>query len=92
VFLFVAAKNQQCCINISGGYMEQGYLLNDAAKRAGVRGYQIAYALSQGYLPEPKQWFNRQRIFTDEDIARIKEYFANRPKRGKPSLAEKEVR
>lgn len=72
--------------------MNNGYLLNDAAKRAGVRGYQIAYAITQGYLPEPKQWFNRQRIFTEEDIARIKEYFANRPKRGKPTLAEKEVR
>lgn len=72
--------------------MNKGYLLNDAAKRAGVRGYQVAYAISQGYLPEPQQWFNRQRVFTDEDIARIKEYFAARPKRGKPSLAEKEVR
>lgn len=71
--------------------MTEGYLLNDAAKRAGVRGYQVAYAISQGYLPEPKQWFNRQRVFTDEDIARIREYFAARPKRGKPSMAEKEV-
>ena len=72
--------------------MNNGYLLNDAAKRAGVRGYQIAYAITQGYLPQPKQTFNRQRVFTDEDIARIREYFANRPRRGKPSLAEKEVR
>ena len=70
--------------------MNEGYLLNDAAKRAGVRGYQVAYAIAQGYLPEPTQWFNRQRVFTDADIARIKEYFATRPKRGKPSLAGKD--
>ena len=72
--------------------MNEGYLLNDAAKRAGVRGYQIAYAISQGYLPEPEQWFNRQRVFTDDDIARIKEYFATRPKRGFPGVASKGVK
>ena len=72
--------------------MNEGYLLNDAAKRAGVRGYQIAYAISQGYLPEPQQWFNRQRVFTDQDIARIKEYFATRPKRGFPGVARKEAK
>ena len=71
--------------------MNEGYLLNDAAKRAGVRGYQIAYALSQGYLPEPQQWFNRQRVFTDEDVARIKQYFATRPKRGFPGIPRREA-
>ena len=71
--------------------MTQGYLLNDAAKRAGVRGYQVAYAITQGYLPEPQQWFNRQRIFTDQDIVRIKEYFATRPKRGCPGIPRREA-
>lgn len=70
----------------------KGYLLNAAARRAGVRGYQIAYAISQGYLPEPAQWFNRQRVFTAEDITRIREYFAARPKRGRPSGAGEEGR
>ena len=69
--------------------MTEGYLLNDAARRAGVRSYQLAYAISQGYLPEPAQWFNRQRVFSDEDIVRIKQYFATRPKRGCPSRAGK---
>ncbi len=71
--------------------MTNGYLLNDAAKRAGVRGYQVAYAISQGYLPEPEQTFNRQRVFTDEDIARIREYFATRPKRGCPGIPRLEA-
>jgi DNA-binding transcriptional MerR regulator len=69
--------------------MTNGYLLNDAARLAGVRGYQIAYAIRQGYLPEPQQWFNRQRVFTDEDVARIKAYFADRPKRGFPGVDRK---
>lgn len=70
--------------------MNQGYLLNAAAKRAGVRGYQVAYAITQGYLQEPTQTFNRQRVFTDEDVARIKDYFTTRPKRGFPGVARKE--
>jgi len=71
--------------------MYNGYLLNDAARRAGVRGYQVAYAISQGHLPEVQQWFNRQRIFTDEDIGRIKQYFSTRPKRGCPGIPRREV-
>lgn len=71
--------------------MTQGYLLNDAAKRAGVRGYQVAYAITQGHLPEVENWLNHQRIFTDKDIARIKEYFATRPKRGCPGIPRREA-
>ncbi len=62
--------------------MPNAYLLHQAASLAGVRGYRIAYAISQGYLPEPKERFNRQRVFTDEDIARIRTYFADRQPRG----------
>lgn len=69
----------------------EGYLLGDAAKRAGVRSYQVAYAISQGYLPETENWFNRQRVFTDADVARIKEYFATRPKRGCPGIPRREA-
>lgn len=65
--------------------MNNHYLLNEAAKLVGVRGYQIAYAIQQGYLPEPEMRLTHQRIFTDQDIVRIREYFANKPtSRGKP--------
>lgn len=70
--------------------MKRKMLLNEAAKAAGYRSYQVAYAISQGHIPEVKEWINRQRIFTDEDVARIKEYFATRPKRGCPSRARKD--
>lgn len=59
--------------------MPNQYLLHQAAALVGVRGWRIAYAISQGYLPEPAQRFNHQRVFTDEDIARIRAYFANKP-------------
>ena len=61
--------------------MENKYLLNEAAKLAGVRGYQIAYAITQRYIDAPKETINRQRIFLDEDVARIKQYFANRDRK-----------
>lgn len=65
--------------------MKNHYLLNQAAKLVGVRGYQIAYAIQQGYLPEPELRLTHQRIFSDADITRIREYFANKPtSRGKP--------
>ncbi|MGE3408659.1 MAG: MerR family transcriptional regulator [Pirellulales bacterium] len=66
--------------------MNNHYLLNEAAKLVGVRGYQIAYAIQQGYLPEPEMRLTHQRIFTDQDIVRIREYFATKSSnRGKPS-------
>ena len=61
--------------------MENKYLLNEAARKIGVRGYQIAYAITQGYIDPPKETINRQRIFLDEDVARIKQYFANRDRK-----------
>ncbi len=65
--------------------MKNHYLLNEAAKLVGVRGYQIAYAIQQGYLPEPELRLTHQRIFSDEDIARIRGYFATKStNRGKP--------
>lgn len=62
--------------------MKDQYLLHQAAALVGVRGWRIAYAISQGYLPEPEQRFNHQRVFTNQDIERIRAYFATKPKRG----------
>lgn len=71
--------------------MKNHFLLNETAKMVGVRGYQIAYAISQGYLPEPKQRLNHQRLFTLQDIDRIRKYFANKPSKpnkGRPPRAK----
>ena len=65
--------------------MTNQYLLNETAKIVGVRGYQIAYAIQQGYLPEPELRLTHQRIFTDADIVRIREYFAKKSNKGRPA-------
>ena len=70
--------------------MNNQFLLNEAAKIAGVRGYQIAYAIQQGYLPEPKLRINHQRIFTPADIIRIREYFKQKTNKGRPAKEEHE--
>ncbi len=62
--------------------MKNHYLLNQAAKKVGVRSYQIAYAITQGYLPEPELRVSHQRLFTEKDVERIRTYFTNRSKRG----------
>ena len=64
--------------------MNNQYMLNETAKIVGCRGYQIAYAIQQGYLPEPALRLAHQRIFTDSDIVRIREYFAAKSNKGRP--------
>ena len=64
--------------------MTNQYLLNEAAKIVGVRGYQIAYALTQQYLEEPELRMGNQRLFTDADIERIRIYFKNKTNKGRP--------
>ncbi len=61
------------------------YLLNEAAKLIGVRGYRISYAIQQGFLPEPTQRLTHQRIFTDEDIILMRDYFAKKSNKGRPA-------
>jgi DNA-binding transcriptional MerR regulator len=62
--------------------MKKHYLLNEAAKLVGVSGYRISYAITNGQLPEPEERLNNHRLFTAEDIARIKKHFAEKPLRG----------
>lgn len=63
--------------------MTNQYHLNEAAKLVGVRGWRISYAISQGYLPDVQR-LSHQRIFTDSDIVRIREYFSNKSNKGRP--------
>ncbi len=63
--------------------MNNQYHLNEAAKLVGVRGWRISYAISQGYLPDVLR-LSHQRIFTDADIVRIREYFAAKTNKGRP--------
>jgi len=56
--------------------MNENYLLNDVAKRLGVRHYRIAYALTVGLVPEPETpRIANKRIFCDKDIRRLAAHF-----------------
>ena len=64
------------------------YLLNEAAKHVSetVRcmPYQIAYLITIGVLEEPALRINNKRIFTNQDVERIREVFVERATKPKP--------
>ena len=64
--------------------MKKQYMIREAARIVDVRDFRIAYAIDQGYLPEPPRIGN-QRIFNDEDIERIRQYFASKSNKGRPA-------
>jgi DNA-binding transcriptional MerR regulator len=55
--------------------MKEHYLLNEVARLIGCKGYQIQYLISNGKIEEPKLRINNKRVFTPEDVARIREIF-----------------
>ena len=55
--------------------MKEHLLLNDVARLLGVKGYQISYALTNGLVEEPELRISNKRIFQQEDIERLAEYF-----------------
>jgi len=63
-----------------------GYTLGEVGKMTRVRPATIDYHLTLGCLPEPEK-VGRIRVFTDEDVARIREYFAGRKKWGRTTAA-----
>ena len=58
------------------------YLLNDVARLMKKRPHQITYAITSGLLPEPEMRIGGRRVFLDEDIQRIAQYFGVRVKKG----------
>ncbi len=54
------------------------YLLNEVARLVGTKGHRIGYAIANRHLPEPEERLNNHRLFTVEDIERIKKYFAKK--------------
>jgi hypothetical protein len=53
----------------------QHYLLNDVARRLGVKYYRIAYALAAGLVEEPETRIAGKRIFYGKDVRRLAAYF-----------------
>jgi DNA-binding transcriptional MerR regulator len=61
---------------------QEHYLLNEVARLVGCKGYQIAYLISNGKVEEPKLRINNKRVFTPEDVTRIREVFkAKKPRK-----------
>ena len=58
--------------------MATRYLISEVARILKVRIHKIVYAVTQGMVPEPKERFNRTRVFKDEDVQRLREYFQSR--------------
>jgi DNA-binding transcriptional MerR regulator len=64
--------------------MSKMYLLSDVARLMRKRPHQITYAITSGLLPEPKVRMGGRRVFQDEDIERIAQYFGIRLKKEAP--------
>ncbi len=52
---------------------QQHYILHQVARTVGRKPYQIAYMISNGELDEPKLRIGNRRIFTHDEVVRIKE-------------------
>jgi DNA-binding transcriptional MerR regulator len=56
---------------------EKYYTLTDVAQHVGKAKHKLQYLLSQGLLGQPPR-FNNQRMFTMQDIQKIREYYRQR--------------
>jgi DNA-binding transcriptional MerR regulator len=64
------------------------YSLNEVSKIVGVKAHRIAYAISNGYLPEPAQRVTNRRLFSTADLQAAMIYFAKRSNLGRPPAKE----
>jgi hypothetical protein len=67
---------------------QQHYILHEVARAVGRKPYQIAYMISNGELDEPKLRIGNRRIFSHEEVARIREIVQAKDRAGKKSPAE----
>lgn len=56
--------------------MKNLYTLSDMAMKTGIPKYKITYVYQQGYIQSPQR-FNNNRMFTDDDVEKVKEHFRN---------------
>jgi hypothetical protein len=45
----------------------------------GIKPYRINYVYAVKLVPEPKRRFGNKRVFTEQDIQRLREYFRGTP-------------
>lgn len=59
--------------------MEQNvYSTTQAAKKIGVKTHRLKYAIENGDVEDATSSFLGKRVFTDEDIERLKIYFQSK--------------
>lgn len=68
--------------------MKARYMLSEVSKMLNVRAHRIVYAVTQGFVPEPKVRFNRVRVFSEQDVQRLREHFNGR---GQEQHQEKDI-
>ncbi len=55
---------------------KEHFLINEVARLVGVKAHRIQYAISNSYIEEPAERINDKRIFTAQDIERVRAYFS----------------
>lgn len=70
--------------------MSARYMISEVSRMLDVKAHKITYAIAQGMVPEPEERFNRVRVFKDEDVQRLREYFQlrRRQKAAKKDLSK----
>ena len=68
--------------------MNEHYILSEVARAVGRKPYQIAYMISNGELDEPKLRIGNRRIFSHDEVTRIKEIVEARDRRKKKPCVE----
>ena len=73
---------------------QQHYILHEVARAVGRKPYQLAYMISNGELDEPKLRIGNRRIFSHEEVVRIREIVQakDRASRKAPGEVKKEAR
>lgn len=61
---------------------QQLYSLNEVFQLTGVKYHRVYHAFRTGQLPEPAK-VGRTRVFTEDDVKRIKAHFAEKDKGAK---------
>ena len=57
---------------------KQLFSIRDAARLVGVPEHRLGYAHRAGFLAEPTFVVAGKRIYTTDDLRRVKDYFANK--------------
>ena len=69
------------------------YTTQEVADLLGKSRYQLMYAMKQKQIPSPAMQAQHYRLFTDEQVAQIREYFDTRKptwRDAMPSVSRKE--